>query len=147
MRVVVDTGPLLSAANRRDRAHRLAAALVAELGRDLIVPLPVAVEVDQLLRARVGPAAARAFLHALDAGEHRVGYLSPGMFREAVEIDARFADLDLGIADGSVMALADRHDLPILTFDFSDFRAAHPTRRPAWRLIVDEARYRSAVGG
>lgn len=50
MRVVVDTGPLLAAANRRDQAHDLAVALVIELGRDLVIPSPVMVETDYLLR-------------------------------------------------------------------------------------------------
>jgi predicted nucleic acid-binding protein len=113
LRVVADTGPLVAAANRKDRAHRLADVLVSELGRELIVPLPVAVEVDQLLRARVGTLVARAFLAALARGEHTVAYLSPGLLRRAVEIDSTHADLDLGLADASVMALAEREGLPI----------------------------------
>jgi hypothetical protein len=48
VKVVCDTGPL-----------------VTQLGRDLVVPLPVAVETDQLLRSRVDPWAARLFLFAL----------------------------------------------------------------------------------
>ena len=114
------------------------------LGRDLIVPEPVVVEVDQLLRARVGSSAARAFLGALSAGEHTVAFLSPGLLRRAVEIDARFADLDLGLADASVMAIAERGDLPVLTFDFAHFRATRP-EHGYWRLVVDEARYDEAT--
>jgi hypothetical protein len=41
------------------------------------------------------------------------------------------------------MAYAERHELPILTFDFHDFRAATP-ERGHWRLVVDEQRYRDA---
>lgn len=98
------------------------------------------VEVDQLLRSRVGSHAARLFLSALDAGEHDVAYLSPGLLSRAVEIDARFADLDLGLADAAVMAIAERHRMPILTFDFEHFRATRPVRG-FWRLVVDETRY------
>ena len=145
MQVVCDTGPLVAAANRRDRAHDLAAALVTEVGRDLLVPLPVAVEVDQLLRARVSGDSARAFLESLVAGDHTVVFMSLTVLRRAVELDAGFAELDLGLADSSVMAIAAREDLPILTFDFEDFRAAPPDRG-YWRLVVDEARYRDAVG-
>lgn len=144
MKVVADTGPLVAAANRRDHAHGLAAALVTQLGRDLLVPDPVLVEVDQLLRTRVSAQAARLFLHAVAIGEHTVAFLSPGLLRRAVEIDARFADLDLGLADTAVMACAERHDAPILTFDFADFRAAPPPTG-YWRLIVDEARYADAT--
>lgn len=117
---------------------------MTEAGRDLVVPEPVAVEVDQLLRARVGAHAAREFLAALTAGEHGVEFLSSGLFRRAVEIDARFADLDLGLADAAVMAIAERRRSPILTFDFEHFRAA-PPERGFWQLVIDESRYAAAL--
>ena len=144
MRIVADTGPLVAAANRRDRAHRLAAILATELGRDLLVPLPVAVEVDQLLRARTDRGAALAFLAALADGEHETAFLTPTLLRRAVEFDRAHADLDLGLADSAVMAVAERYELPILTFDFTHFRATRP-KRGFWRLVVDEARYADAT--
>jgi len=144
LRVVADTGPLVAAANKRDRAHGLAAALVTELGRELVVPDPILVETDQLLRARVGPHAARLFLDAVVAGEHSVAFLTAGLLRRASELDARYGDLDLGLADACVMAYAERHDLPILTFDFEHFRAAPPPEG-FWRLVVDEARYAASM--
>lgn len=115
------------------------------MGRDLIVPDPVIVEVDQLARSRVGPHAARLFLAALDAGEHEVAFLTTGVLRRAIEIDRRYGALDLGLADASVMALAERRRLPILTFDFEHFRATRPPRG-YWRLVVDEARYAESTG-
>jgi uncharacterized protein len=140
VRVVVDTGPLLAAANRRDKAHALAAPIVQGLGRDLVIPTTVLVETDQLVRTRVGANTARSFLDAVSSGSYSVAFLTPGLIKRAVAIDADFADLDLGFVDATVMAIAERHELPIFTFDFEDFRAAAPRRRP-WRLLVDEARY------
>jgi uncharacterized protein len=131
---------LVAAANQRDRAYRLAAALVTELGRDLLVPEAVVVEVDQLLRSRVSTKAARLFLAALAAGEHTVATGSPAVLRRAVAIDAQFADLNLGYADAVVMAVAARDRLPILTFDFQHFRAA-PPEHGYWELVIDEHRY------
>lgn len=145
MRVVADTGPIVAAANLRDEAHELAAALVTELGRDLIVPDPVIVEADHLLRSRVGTRSARLFMSALVDGEHQIGFLTPALLRRAAQIDERFADLDLGITDASVMAYAERHRLPILTFDFQHFRATRPARG-YWKLVIDEARYQEATG-
>jgi len=118
---------------------------VTELGRELVVPGPVLVEADQLLGARVGARPARLFLEALAAGEHTVAFLSAGLLRRAVEIDARFADLDLGLVDGCVMAIAESMGAPILTFDFEHFRATRPSRG-FWKLVVDEARYADATG-
>lgn len=144
MRVLADTGPIVAAANRRDHAHDLAAALVTELGRELVVLDPVIVEVDQLLRARVNRDAGAAFLTALAKGEHLVEFMTQGLVRRASEIDAKFRDLDLGFVDAALMAYAERHDLPILTFDFEDFRAA-PPEGGYWRLVVDEKRYQAEV--
>jgi uncharacterized protein len=144
VKVVADTGPLVAAANERDEAHGLAAALVTELGRDLVVLDSVVIEVDHLLRARLGTHSARAFLDSLVDGEHSVAFLTEGLLRRAAEFDRRYSDLDLGVTNGSVMAFAERHRLPILTFDFAHFRATRPTRG-FWRLVVDEARYRAST--
>lgn len=144
MRVVADTGPLVAAANRRDQAHDLAAALVIELGRDLVIPAPVLVETDHLLRARAGVRSARSLLRAVATGEHAVTYLTPELLRRAVEIDGRFDALDLGLTDAAVMAIAEREQTPVLTFDFEDFRAA-PSEQGPWRLVVDESRYQDSI--
>lgn len=142
MRVVCDTAPLVAAVNRDDRAHHLAAALVTELGRDLLIPSPVLVETDQLLRARIGTLAAQVFLESVVQGEHRVVFLTLALLRRAAEIDRQFSQLDLGLADAAVMAVAEANRLPILTFDFRDFRAAVPNGG-YWELVVDEDRYAS----
>jgi uncharacterized protein len=146
MQVVADTGPLLAAANRRDHAHGLAAALVSRLGSNLLVPDPVLVEADALLRGRVGAHAARLLLSSVAAGAHRFAAVGRGLMRRAVAIDERYADLGLGYTDSVVMALAERHRLPILTFDFTHFRAAPPLDGGHWRLVVDERRFRDSGG-
>jgi predicted nucleic acid-binding protein len=115
--------------------------LVAQLGRKLVVPELVMVEVDQLLRARTSATAARAFLEAMARGEHTVAFGSRRLLRRAVEIDAGYADLGLGLVDSTVMAVSEQHELPILTFDFEHFRATRPAHG-YWRLVVDETRYR-----
>jgi uncharacterized protein len=134
----------VAALNKRDDAHALSRALLSELGRDLVLPLPVLAEADHLLRTRVNSAAARALLGAAAAGEHSVHFLSSRLLRRAAEIDSQFADLDLGLADGAVMALAEGENLPILTYDFKHFRATLPGRG-YWRLVIDERQYAEAT--
>jgi hypothetical protein len=80
-------------------------------------------------------------LTAIAGGEHAVDFIT---LRRVAEIDSRYRDLDLGFVDAAVMAYAERHDLPILTFDFEDFRAA-PPQAGCWRLVVDERRYRETA--
>jgi predicted nucleic acid-binding protein len=110
------------------------------------VPVPVAIEVDHLARARLGGSAARLFSAALVDGEHTLVPFTFAHYRRSVEIDDRYADLDLGLADASVMALAEGMDSPVLTFDFAHFRATSPARG-FWRLVVDEAVYARATEG
>lgn len=117
---------------------------MSRLGRELVVLDTVAVEVDHLVRDRVGLEPARSFLRSLARGEHSLGCVTPGLLRRAVELDARYADLDLGLVDTTVMAIAERHDLPVLTFDFAHFRATRP-ESGYWRLVVDEKRYAASV--
>lgn len=143
--LIADTGPLVAAANRRDEAHRLAAALISSAGREVGIPDPVAVETDWALRAQVGPEAARAFWRALTDGEYRRIVLTDPLLARALEIDVRYAALDLGIVDASVMAVAEAQRAAILTFDFTHFRAAPPARDRAWRLVIDEATYSREV--
>lgn len=124
----------------------MAASLIARLRRDAIVPTPVLVEVDHLTRSRVGAGPARAFLSATVGGEREIAHLSAGLLRRANELEDRYADLNLGFVDSCVMALAERHELPILTFDFADFRATESASGP-WRLALEEHVYRAAVKG
>lgn len=78
-------------------------------------------------------------------GVHNIGYLTPGLIAAAAAIDARYEGLRLGFVDASVMAIADRHDLAVLTFDFRHFRATESSRGP-WRLVVDEEMFRRITG-
>src|SRR5438094_492012 len=89
-------------------------------------------ENDQPARDRVDTLTARRFLQAMAAGTYRRATLSPSQFDAARAIDERHADLDLGIVDASVMAIAEATDSVVLTFDFTHFRAAPPARGRAW---------------
>ena len=132
-----DTGPLFAAAYRTDQQHRVAAGLIERLGRGLILLDTVLAETDNLMRRRGAAHSARGLLAATVSGAHRTAFLSPGLLRRAAELDAHYADLNLGLVDASIMAYAERHDLPILTFDFRDFRATKSARGP-WRLVLSE---------
>lgn len=144
IKVLVDSAPLVSALDRRDSAHALAATLIARLRRDAVVPTPVLVEVDHILSRRAGANAARNFLRATVGGEREVAYLSAGLLRRACELDNRYADLNLGFVDTCVMAIAERHELPILTFDFADFRATESATGP-WHLALDEHTFLASI--
>jgi len=143
-KILVDTAPLVSALDARDSAYEVAAPLLAKLRRQAMVPTPVLAEVDHFVRSRVGGFAARSFLRSIVVGTFEIAYLTAGLVRRAGELDERYADLELGFTDTCVMAIAERHELPILTFDFADFRATESAAGP-WRLVLDERAYREIV--
>lgn len=147
MAVVVDTGPLLAAALKRDEAHELAAALIAFGGRDLLVPDPVVTECEAYLRHCDAHETARRLLASLVAGAWVRTPMTPSLFAEAVAIDAHYRDIGLGLVDASVMAIAAATNSHVLTFDFRDFRAAPPLGGGSWDLVVDEAQYAKSVRG
>lgn len=66
-----------------------------------------------------------------------MAYLTPKLINRASDLDSKYAGLNLGFVDACVMAIAEQHELPILTFDFTDFRATESASGP-WRLALDE---------
>jgi predicted nucleic acid-binding protein len=145
MKVLVDTTPVVAAIHSGDSAHEMAKTAMRKLRRNAVLPSPVLVEADHLIRARSGPAAARLFLRAVARGHHEVAYMTANLLRRASELDDEYADLKLGLVDASVMAIAERHEMPIFTFDFTDFRATESANGP-WRLAIDERLYEREVG-
>lgn len=144
MKVLVDTTPVVAAIHSGDSAHEMAKAAMRKLRRNAVLPSPVLVEADHLIRARSGPAAARLFLRAVARGHHEVAYMTANLLRRATELDDKYADLKLGFVDASVMAIAERHEMPIFTFDFTDFRATESATGP-WRLAIDEYLYQREI--
>lgn len=144
MKILVDTAPIVAAIHQRDPAHRMARDSMARLRRRAVLPSPVLVEADHLIRARAGGAAARMFLKSIAKGVHEVAYMTAGLMQRATELDAKYADLGLGFVDASVMAIAERHEMPIFTFDFTDFRATESATGP-WRLAVGEDVFRREI--
>lgn len=137
--IVCDTGPLVSAINQGERRrHRFAAELLTRLGRDVIVPWPVFVEVDLLLRSRGFPQAAIAFARSLLAGVHRLESPSAAELELALKLGQRFLDSGADLPDLVVMAMASRRRAEILTWDFRHFRTIVLRRGHHWSLLVDE---------
>lgn len=137
--IICDTGPLVSAINRGERRrHRFAADLLARLGRDVIVPWPVLVEVDLLLRGRGHSEAAVTFGQSLLAGIHRLESPTTPDLELALRLAHRYVDSGVDLPDLIVMSMASRRRARILTWDFRHFRAVVLRRGHHWPLVVKE---------
>ncbi len=136
MTLVIDAGPLVAVADERDpRRGEIHELLRAERGR-LFIPAPVTAEIDYLLGQWFGAPAQRAFLEDLAARRYESPGLDSGDYQAALELDGRYGDLKLGLADLSVAVLARKlGTLRILTFDQRHFRAIRPLQGGRFTLL------------
>ncbi len=140
MTLIVDAAPLVALGDARDPLHATVGDVLRAEGGDLVVPAPVSAEVDYLIRRRGTPAAARAFLRDVASGRFRVEGLTADEHGTVARLDEQYADLDLGLADLSVVILAHRfRTRRLLTFDERDFRAVTPLSGGSFMLLPRNA--------
>lgn len=138
--ILVDTSGLLAAIDSAQPAHRAAAAALAgDAGPFALSPFVLA-ELDFLLGRRVGMSAQKALLEDVGAGAYRLEPFSPADVLRAAEIIDRYADLTIGLADASIVVLAERLDVhDLLTLDERHFRAVLGPRDKPFRLLPADA--------
>ena len=137
--ILLDTSGLLAAIDASQRAHRAAAdALRAAEPPWLLSPFVLA-ELDYLLATRVGLAAERRLLEEVGRGVYRLEPFGAQEVAEAERFIGRYADLGIGLADASILVLAERYAVrEVLTLDERHFRAVRgPGRRPLRLLPAD----------
>lgn len=123
MTLIIDAAPLIALADSRDPQQRIVAAILMSEHGELVIPAPVATEVDYLLGARLGRPARIAFLDDLAAGRFTVACLELENYRAVAQMERTYADLDVGLADLSVVIMADRYGTDrVMTFDERHFR-------------------------
>lgn len=136
MTLILDAAPLVALADAKEPKLETLLRIRDEEEGSLVLPAPVASEVDYLLGARFGEAARRAFLSDLAARRYDVACLDAGDYRAVAELDARYADLGLGLADCSVVVLAERYETRrLFSFDERHFRAVAPLQGGAFELL------------
>lgn len=106
MSVLLDSGILYAYYDRRDEWHARARAMITNEHAGRIVPAPVIPEVDHLLGQRLGSKSRFAFYEGLVQGDYLVVDLSRDAYLQVVQLNQRFADLDLGFVDAAIVALA-----------------------------------------
>lgn len=137
--ILIDASGILCALDSGERHHAAALGILRGRGPRLLSPM-ILTEVDYLLAARAGPRAQRAFLKDMTDGVYRLEPFTADDVREACTILDQYGDLDLGLADASLVVLARRHGiLDVLTLDERHFRAVlGPGGRP-FRILPADA--------
>jgi len=94
---------------------------------DLVIPAPVTAEVDYMLGRRLGRSARLAFLDDLARARFTVANLEPDEYGVVADLERRYDDQDVGLADLAVVVVAKRFGTRrLLTFDERHFRVLRP---------------------
>jgi predicted nucleic acid-binding protein len=137
--ILLDTSGLLANYDRRDRHHAAAAGILAHPQHRILSPFVLA-ELDYLVGQIAGQASELMVLEDVARGAYQLEPFSAADVMAAKEIIEQYADLRLGLADASVVVLAERHGChDLLTLDERHFRTIlGPNGRP-FRLLPADA--------
>jgi predicted nucleic acid-binding protein len=134
--IILDTSGLLAAIDASQTHHRAAAAALRKAEAPRLLSPFVLAELDYLLATRVSRAAAQALLGQVADGVYQIESMDAGDIARANEVLDQYADLDLGLADGSLIVLSERHDvLDLLTLDERHFRAVRGSGGKPFRIL------------
>ena len=141
MALIADSGAVYGLYDRRDAFHKDLRGAIEETRDRIILPAPVLGEIDYLLRVRLGNAALLRFLEDIQEGAFAVEMVTLSDLRRCAALIAKYQDLDLGLSDASVVAMAERLSATqILTVDQRDFRAIRSIHGKPFRLLPADLR-------
>ena len=134
--IVVDTGPIVALLNDWDDQHERCRDFLANYPGPLLVPTTVFTEVCMLVERRRGTRAELAFLSDVRSGLFTMLESTSADLGRIFELVEGYADLPLGTVDASVIALAERLNLPaVATLDHRHFSVVRPRNVPAFELL------------
>jgi uncharacterized protein len=133
--LVVDTGVLYAALDKRDRHHKTCTELLVGTRERRIVPAPTLVETDALCsympRSRFD-----GVLEQLGTGALVVEDLLPEDYRRVRQLLETYADLRVGFVDAAVLAIVERLREPKLaTLDHHHFSVMRPRHVDSLELL------------
>ena len=138
--ILLDTSGLLAAIDADQPRHETAAAALLAAAPPRILSPFVLAELDYLIARRVGRRAQLALLDAVAIQTYRIEPFDAGDVEEARRVVERYADLDVGLADASLVVLANRYNArDVLTLDERHFRVMRGPRGRPFRLLPADA--------
>jgi hypothetical protein len=134
--ILVDTSGLLSVLDESQRHHRECAAALRRAAPPRLLSPFVLAELDYLVMRHIGQAAQLALLEELERGVYQLKSFDAEDILRARQVIERYADLQIGLADASLVVLAERHDATdVLTLDERHFRAMRIGQRKRFKLL------------
>lgn len=137
--ILVDTSAVLQLASTSSARHKDVLRVVDALDGPFLLSPFVLAELDYMLVERLGQDRQLALLAQVVEGSYELAEFDRQDLQAATSVMNRYADLRVGLADASIVVLAEKHSTPdVLTFDHRHFRAMRgPGGRP-FRLLPDD---------
>ncbi|MFN3217684.1 MAG: type II toxin-antitoxin system VapC family toxin [Acidimicrobiales bacterium] len=134
--LVVDTGPIVAAADTADRDHQACVRLLSTAQGPLIVSPLVMAEAAYLIGRQLGPNAEAEFFRSIKDGDLVIESLTAADLARVAELVETYIDLGLGGTDASVIAIAERlGQSEIATLDRRHFSVVRPAHVDAFGLL------------
>ena len=131
--ILLDTSGLLAALDESQRDHEACAAALARALPPLLLSPFVLAELDYLLGEELGWTEQRALLEEVVKGAYRLEAFDPADVGAALGVLDRYVNLELGLADASIVVLAQKYgSRDLLSLDEGRMTgvARHHDRRP-----------------
>jgi predicted nucleic acid-binding protein len=134
--IVLDTSGLLSAIDKSQNHHGAAARALGEAAPPLLLSPFVLAELDYLLATRVGRTAELSLLAEVADGAYQLEPFGGEDVAQAREHISRYGNVELGLADASIIVLADRYGVSdLLSLDERHFRTVRRANGQPFRLL------------
>jgi uncharacterized protein len=131
--ILLDTSAIVALLDIGDAYHN---AIEPYWQEQLLLPMTLLAEVDYMVSKYLGAHVARAFFAGIGDGELELISFDALDFARANAIMKKYPSVPLGIADASVMALAERYQIQrILTLDRRHFSLVKPSNMEYFELL------------
>ena len=140
MALVADSGAIYALYDTRDEHHSAVTEVIGQESKTIIVPMAILAEIDYLLRVRLGNRAVLRFLEGIKIGWYMLEPLTSVDLNRCGSLLQTYEDLNLGLADGAVIATAERLKIRrILTVDERHFRTVRSADGKPFTLLPADA--------
>jgi uncharacterized protein len=138
--LIVDASALYAQADANEPEHEAVSAVLRAERAELVTSQVVVAEADYLILRRLGVDAELRFLEDLSEGTYVADTLALPELTVARDIAARYRDLELGLADVSLVVLANRWQTRrVLTLDERAFRTVGPLQGGSFTVLPADA--------
>ena len=126
-KAILDSGFLYATIDTKDRNHPRVTQALPTVSEQILLPIPVLVEVSYLLASRLGHSAMCQCVRQLADSPLELLSVLPVDLPRIHELLEQYADLKLDFTDAAIATLAERLDIrKILTVDLRDFQTIRP---------------------